>query len=353
MSTKVAPWRTSLDTWVHSPRVQNVIMAVIVINSITIGLETAVHGASPTARALHLLDHAALAVFVTEILIKLAAMGPRRFFSSGWNVFDFLVVAVALVPGAGPLSVLRTLRILRLLRVIKFMPSLRRVVEALIRSLPGISAIALLMLMIFYVAAVMSTAMFGQAFPDWFGSLGRSLYTLFQVMTLESWSMGIVRPVMEHSPWAWAFFVPFILVSAFTMLNLFVAVIVDTMGQMDTEDADSPGNRTDAADTPDAPDASGGAAGAGALVKEDAAGGPAPQEITKTNPDPSSGPSGQDAIEPIQAVSAQTAIELLSEIRALRAEVAALRAGRHAREAGGGSMRQDPPEEGRQAPARR
>ena len=343
MSTKVAPWRTSLDTWVHSPRVQNVIMAVIVINSITIGLETAVHGASPTARALHLLDHAALAVFVAEILIKLAAMGPRRFFSSGWNVFDFLVVAVALVPGAGPLSVLRTLRILRLLRVIKFMPSLRRVVEALIRSLPGISAIALLMLMIFYVAAIMSTAMFGQAFPDWFGSLGRSLYTLFQVMTLESWSMGIVRPVMEHSPWAWAFFVPFILVSAFTMLNLFVAVIVDTMGQMDTEDADSPGNRTedadstgnqtDAADTPDAPDASGGAAGAGALVKEDAAGGPAPQEITKTNPDPSSGPSGQDAIEPIQAVSAQTAIELLSEIRALRAEVAALRAGRDAREA--------------------
>lgn len=336
MSTKVAPWRASLDTWVHSSRVQNVIMAVIVINSVTIGLETAVHGTSPTARILHLLDHAALAIFVAEILIKLAAMGPRRFFSSGWNVFDFLVVAVALIPGAGPLSVLRTLRILRLLRVIKFMPSLRRVVEALIRSLPGISAIALLMLMIFYVAAVMSTAMFGQAFPDWFGNLGRSLYTLFQVMTLESWSMGIVRPVMEHSPWAWAFFVPFILVSAFTMLNLFVAVIVDTMGQMDTDDEHSPGSQ---ADTPDEA-AGAGALEAQALVKEDAAAGPEPQEVAKTNPEPSSGTTGQAAVEQIQAVSAQTAIELLSEIRALRAEVAALRAGR---DTGLGSTSQDQP----------
>lgn len=219
-------------------------MAVILINSITIGVETAVDHGSPAYHVLYLLDHAALAIFTVEIVVKLAAMGPRRFFSRGWNVFDFLVVAVALVPGAGPLSVLRTLRVLRLLRVIKFMPSLRRVVEALLMSLPGISAIGMLIAMVFYVAAVMATAMFGADFPQWFGSLGHSLYTLFQVMTLESWSMGIVRPVMEKSPWAWLFFVPFILVSAFTMLNLFIAVIVDTMSNLSPaaprESADDP-----------------------------------------------------------------------------------------------------------------
>ena len=235
MTQHTAPWRQRLDDWVHSSPVQNLIMIVIVVNSVTIGLETAVRHGSGAQQALHLLDHAALVVFVVEIAAKLAAMGPRRFFSRGWNVFDFIVVAVALVPGAGPLSVLRTLRILRLLRVIKFMPSLRLVVEALLLSLPGISAIAVLMAMVFYVGAVMSTAMFGEAFPEWFGSIGASLYSLFQIMTLESWSMGIVRPVMEVYPWAWAFFVPFILVSAFTMLNLFVAVIVDTMSSVAAE----------------------------------------------------------------------------------------------------------------------
>ncbi|RRD31026.1 ion transporter [Actinomyces bowdenii] len=303
-------------------------MAVIVINSITIGLETAVHGASPMARILHLLDHIALAVFVGEIAIKIPAMGPRRFFSSGWNVFDFLVVAVALVPGAGPLSVLRTLRILRLLRVIKFLPSLRRVVEALMLSLPGISAIAVLMLMIFYVAAVMSTAMFGQAFPDWFGSLGKSLYTLFQIMTLESWSMGIVRPVMEHSPWAWAFFVPFILVSAFTMLNLFVAVIVDTMGQMDAagqEETTDP-QQDEAAGT--APAQSRPGEGPDTPVSGAGASHPAREEILKTNPEALAGDEGRAParLAPTSPGTGEGLTELLAEMRALRAEVAALRA---------------------------
>ncbi|AYD90740.1 ion transporter [Actinomyces lilanjuaniae] len=225
-------WHQRLERQVSAPRFQNLVMAVIVVNSVTIGIETAVRHGSAAHQVLRVVDHISLTVFVVEIVLTLVAVGPRRFLRSGWHVFDFLVVAVALVPGAGPLSVLRTLRVLRLLRVIRFLPSLRRVVEALLLSLPGISAIAVLMVMIFYIAAVMATTMFGEAFPDWFGSLGRSLYTLFQVMTLESWSMGIVRPVMEHSPWAWAFFVPFILISAFTMLNLFVAVIVDTMSQV-------------------------------------------------------------------------------------------------------------------------
>jgi voltage-gated sodium channel len=138
-------------------------------------------------------------------------------------------VAIALVPAAEGFAVLRTLRVLRALRLISAVPRMRLVVEALLSAIPGISSIFALLLLIFYVAAVMATKLFGGLQPEWFGSIGRSLYTLFQVMTLESWSMGIARPVMEVYPYAWAFFVPFILIATFTMLNLFIGVIVSAM----------------------------------------------------------------------------------------------------------------------------
>src|SRR5690606_2154296 len=109
-------------------------------------------------------------------------------------------------------------------------------------AIPGLSAIALVLLLIFYVFAVIATRLFGEAFPDWFGHLGASLYTLFQVMTLESWSMGIARPVMERYPYAWLFFMPFILVATFTMLNLFIAIIVNAMQQFnEAEQAETRG----------------------------------------------------------------------------------------------------------------
>jgi voltage-gated sodium channel len=138
-------------------------------------------------------------------------------------------VAIALVPASGPLAVLRTLRVLRVLRVLTIVPSMRRVVSALLGALPGLGAIAMLLMLIYYVFAVIATDLFGDKFPDWFGSIGLSFYTLFQVMTLESWSMGISRPVMEQFPYAWLFFVPFILVATFTILNLFIAIIVNAM----------------------------------------------------------------------------------------------------------------------------
>ena len=187
---------------------------------------------------LHWLDMAALVIFIVELAAKFVALG-RRFFRDGWNIFDFLVVAVALLPNAGALSVLRSLRVLRVLRLINRMPQLRRIADAILQAVPGIGAIAGLMGILFYVGAVMATTLFGERFPEWFGSLGKSLYTLFQVMTLESWSMGIVRPVMEAYPNAWLFFVPFILVSAFVMLNLFVAVIVDTMSNLHSAEPDA------------------------------------------------------------------------------------------------------------------
>jgi voltage-gated sodium channel len=223
--------RERIGAWIESAAVQRFIIAVIILNAITLGLETSAGIMASLGWFLRLLDRAALAIFVVEIGLKLYAF-RWGFFRTSWNVFDFIVVAIALVPAGGPLAVLRALRVLRVLRLVSTVPRLRFVVEALLAAVPGITSIAGLMLLLFYVFAVMSTSLFGPAFPEWFGSIGASMYTLFQVMTLESWSMGIVRPVMAEYPAAWAFFVPFILIATFTMLNLFIGIIVDTMQTM-------------------------------------------------------------------------------------------------------------------------
>jgi voltage-gated sodium channel len=223
--------RARVGAWIESTRVQKFIIALIIVNAAILGLETSAEMRARFGMLLMRLDQAILAVFVLEIAIKLYAHG-WRFFRGAWNVFDLLVVGIALVPAAGPLSVLRSLRVLRVLRLISTMPRLRFIVESLLHAVPGIGAIGGLLGILFYVSAVMATSLFGGEFPEWFGSIGASLYSLFQIMTLESWSMGIVRPVMESFPAAWAFFVPFILLATFTMLNLFIAVIVNTMQTM-------------------------------------------------------------------------------------------------------------------------
>ena len=223
--------RRRVGSWVENPRVQQGIVALIVINAITLGLETSPAVMERIGTALLAIDHFILGVFVVEIAAKLYASG-WRFFRDPWNVFDFVIVGIALVPASGPLSVLRALRILRVLRLISMMPRLRFVVESLLHAIPGIASIAGLMVLLYYVFAVMATGLFGADHPGWFGSIGKSMYTLFQIMTLESWSMGIVRPVMETHPYAWLFFIPFILIATFTILNLFIAIIVDTMQNM-------------------------------------------------------------------------------------------------------------------------
>ncbi len=220
--------REQLRTWLEKPSVRYGIMAVILFNAILLGLETSDPLMQRFGVQIVALDTACLAVFVLELAAKLAAYG-WRFFRDGWNVFDFLIVGVSLIPGAQSLSVLRALRILRLLRVISVTPRLRRVVEGFIGALPGMASVFLLMAIIFYIGAVMATKLFGDAFPEWFGTLGRSAYSLFQIMTLESWSMGIVRPVMQQYTYAWAFFVPFIMVTTFAVVNLIVGLIVNSM----------------------------------------------------------------------------------------------------------------------------
>jgi len=221
---------------VTSPRTERFILALIIVNAITLGLETSPWVRDRIGPILLVLDKVVLAIFVIEVVARIA-VHRLAFFKDPWSLFDFGVVAIALVPAAGPFSVLRALRILRVLRMITIVPSLKRVVGALISALPGMGSIVLLMGLIFYVASVMATKLFGADFPQWFGSIPASAYSLFQIMTLESWSMGIVRPVMEVHPYAWMFFVPFILCTTFTMLNLFIGIVVNAMQAEHEEEA--------------------------------------------------------------------------------------------------------------------
>ena len=213
---------------IDDTRFEKVIMALIIVNAITLGLETSDRAMEAFGSVLLTLDRVILSIFVVELLLRffVRRMG---FFRRPWNLFDLFVVGIALIPATGNLSVLRALRILRVLRMISIVPSLRRVVGALVSALPGMGSIILLLGLVYYVFSVMATKLYGDAFPEWFGNIGASAYTLFQVMTLESWSMGIVRPVMEQYPLAWMFFVPFILTTSFTVLNLFIGIIVSAM----------------------------------------------------------------------------------------------------------------------------
>ncbi|MBD3665007.1 ion transporter [Sulfitobacter aestuariivivens] len=213
-------------------------MGVIIFNAILLGMETSQPIMARAGDLILFLDTVCLAIFVVELVAKLIAY-RFRFFRNGWNIFDFVIVAISLAPAAEGFSALRALRVLRVLRLISGAPSLRRVVEGLITALPGMGSVFLLMSLIFYIGAVIATKLFGADFPDWFGSLPLSAYSLFQIMTLESWSMGIVRPVMEVYPLAWMFFVPFIMVTTFAVVNLLVGLIVNSMQDAHHEEADA------------------------------------------------------------------------------------------------------------------
>jgi voltage-gated sodium channel len=151
------------------------------------------------------------------------------FFRDPWSVFDLVVVGIALVPATETFSVLRALRVLRVLRLITAVPTLKRVVSGLLAALPGMGAIVLLIGIIYYVFAVMAAKLFGADNPNLFGTLGDALWTLFTVMTLEGWTNDVAKPVMEKHPHAWIFFVCFIVVTTFMVLNLFIGVVVNAM----------------------------------------------------------------------------------------------------------------------------
>jgi voltage-gated sodium channel len=220
--------RAHVQWLVELPAFTHFVTAVIIINAITLGLETWPPAMERAGALLTFIDRLALYLFTVELSLKLFAY-RLAFFRQGWNWFDLIVVGVAWLPAGGPYSVLRALRVLRVLRLLSVVPQMRAVIGALFSALPGMGAIVAVLLLMFYVASVMATKLYGAAFPEWFGSIGASMYTLFQIMTLESWSMGIVRPVMETFPLAWIFFVPFVVVTSFAVLNLFIALIVNSM----------------------------------------------------------------------------------------------------------------------------
>lgn len=230
---------------VEHPVSMHFITALILINALTLGLETNPNMIAKYGKILSLVDNIVLVFFSLEIFLKLTAY-RLNFFRAGWNVFDFIIVGIALLPSSGPFAVLRALRILRVLRLISTVSSMRRVITALLKAIPGMASIMAILLIIFYVAAVLSTKLFGgnpdPIVQDRFGDIGASMYSLFQIMTLEGWSEEIVRPVMNHYPMSWLFFIPFIILTSFAVLNLFIGIIVDTMNIAHSEDEDEDNN---------------------------------------------------------------------------------------------------------------
>lgn len=224
------PARVAVAEFVESPRVQQVVVAAILVNALILGLETSDALMAGWGGLLTVIDRLCLFLFVTELLAKLFAQ-RGGFFRSGWNCFDLVVIGIALVPGAGPWAVLRSLRVLRVLRLLSVVPSLRKVVAAFLHAIPGLGGVSALLGILLYTSAVLATNLFGDDYPEWFGGLGRSLFTLFQILTLEGWA-DMVRVIMKTHPWAPAFFLPFILTATFTALNLFIGVIVSAMQEL-------------------------------------------------------------------------------------------------------------------------
>jgi voltage-gated sodium channel len=213
---------------VEDPRTDRVIMTLIIINAITLGLQTSKTVMAAYGPILEFFDDLIVGIFVVEVAARLI-VHRSAFFRDPWSVFDFIVVAISLVPAGETFSVLRSLRVLRLLRLITVVPTLKAVVGGLLAALPGMGSIVLLIGLLYYVFSVIAVKLYGTDFPELFGTLGQSFFTLFTVMTLEGWVEGVVKPIMEKFPRAWLFFIIFIVVTTFMVLNLFIGVVVNAM----------------------------------------------------------------------------------------------------------------------------
>ena len=221
----------------ESSKFQHFIMGIIIFNGITMGFEVSSFYRIEYNHFFELLNFTIVSIFTIEIIMRIS-VHKKNFFKEPWSLFDFTIVAISLIPAGAGFEIFRVLRVLRLFRLISVVPQMRKIVVALVKVIPGIASIGALLTLFFYIFAIMSTQLFGEKFPQWFGTLGESFYTLFQIMTLESWSMGIVRPVMEVYPLAWIFFVIFIFLATFIIINLIIAIVVDAMNEMKDEEQD-------------------------------------------------------------------------------------------------------------------
>lgn len=224
--------QTTIRRFVERKGFQKFIVGLIILNSVLIGLETSPRYMNAFGFYIDQIDRIILFVFVLEMVLKLYAYG-LSFFKSAWNLFDAIVILVSIIPSIGAsFAVLRALRILRTLRLLKNIPKLKIIIESLLHAIPSIGWIGVLLVIIFYIFAVIGTNLFGAAYPEYFGSLTDTFYTLFQIMTLESWSSNIARPIIKDLPFATIYFVIFILIATYTTLNIFIAIVVNTMNEL-------------------------------------------------------------------------------------------------------------------------
>lgn len=220
---------------VQSTKFSNFILLIIISNAVILGLDT-IKLDYDTQYILSILDKICLYIFIIEIILKFIVY-RFTFFKNGWNIFDFFIISISLVPNGGSLSIFRALRIIRVLRVFSIIPRMKMIAQALINSLSGMLGVGVLLLIFFYIYAVITTRLFANDFPEYFGNLGKSLYTLFQIMTLESWSNGIVRPILKLYPYSWIIFVSFILIVSFIVLNMTIGIIVDSINKAQTNES--------------------------------------------------------------------------------------------------------------------
>jgi voltage-gated sodium channel len=221
-----------LKAFLETKAFERAITTLIVLNAITLGLETSKSVMDQFGTILTAIDKVFLAIFVVELMARIAVY-RGKFFRDPWSLFDLFVIVIALLPASGSLSVLRALRVLRVLRLITVIPSLRKVVAGLVSAMPGMGSIGLLLVLVYYVFAVMATKLFGETNPELFGSLGHSAYTLFQLMTFDDWSKGVVEPLAQRGhDWAWVFIIMFMVLSAFMVLNLFIGVVVTALDEV-------------------------------------------------------------------------------------------------------------------------
>jgi voltage-gated sodium channel len=216
---------------VDSPLFQNFILGVIIIAAIVIGVETSAAFTVRYGGAIAALEILIQTIFVVEIVIRIAAHWPRplAFFKSGWNVFDFAVVAASLLPQAGAFAtVARLARLMRVTRLVSAFPELRLIVDTMVRSIPSMGHVIMLLSLLLYVYAVIGFHFFREADAAHWGSLGTALLTLFQLLTLEGW-VEIQRAVLDTRPWAWIYFCSFVLVAVFVVVNLFIAVVINNL----------------------------------------------------------------------------------------------------------------------------
>lgn len=222
-----------------STRFQTIVLGVIVLNAITLGLQTFPEIERDAGSLLNTLDSIFLAIFCAEIAIRIGAYGSRPwdYFREGWNIFDFLTVGAAFIPGLrGDATLLRLARLLRVIRLLSVMPDLRVLIRGMLSSVGPIASLAGLAVLIMYVYGMVGWIAFSEGDPEHWSTIAQSMLTLFVVMTLESWP-EIMGDAMEISSWAWVYFVSYVLVASFLVINVVLAIIINAVEDSREEDA--------------------------------------------------------------------------------------------------------------------